>query len=404
MKKPLSLDTLAVLTGHPEQIDGAAPAVPPIVPAVGFTHPTMQSTDHALGTEGGSVAQPDEYVYARHGGPTQALFEDAVASLEGAEAAVSFSSGMAAIHAAVQSVLPHGGAVVAAEQLYGTTRSLLNWLAESQGITVQFADFLNPDEVEKALREAHPQAVICEVLTNPLARVARLDQVVASARVTGARVIVDNTFATPYLLQPLSAGADIVVHSATKFLNGHGDVLGGIVAGSGALMQKARTHRRVLGAVLGSFEAWLALRGLRTLAVRMRQACLNAQRLAEWLSTQPQVSQVHYPGLTSDACHADATHLFRRGAFGAMLAFTLRNANRERTFRFVERLRIIRPVTSLGDVTTLISHPATASHRGLPPEQQAAQGIYEGTLRISAGIEDANDLIADLDQAFQSVG
>lgn len=403
VKKQQSIYTVAVHAGHSEQADIAAPAIPSIVPAVGFTHPTMQATDRALGSEGGSLNQPEDYIYARYSGPTQAAFEEAIASLEDAESAVSFSSGMAAIHAALESVVPESGCIVAADQLYGTTRSLLTWLAQKQDVKVQYADFTDLPEVQRVLNEARPQAVICEVLSNPLARVVRVDQIAALAKGVGAWVIIDSTFATPYLLQPLAVGADIVVHSATKFLNGHGDVLGGVAAGPVSLMRKVRTHRRVLGAMLGPFESWLALRGLRTLAIRMQQASSNAQRLAEWLGHQPQISNIYYPGLPTDPSHEDAGHLFRRNAFGAMLAFTLSDATRETAFRFVECLRVIRPVTSLGDVTTLISHPATASHRGLSPEQQAAQGISEGTLRLSVGIEDPDDLLADLAQAFQAL-
>lgn len=402
--RSLSIFTLAVQGDHSDDQNTAIPAVPPIIPAVGFIHPTMQSADHALGSEGGSAAHPDEYIYARHGAPTQSAFEDVIAGLEGAEGALSFSSGMAATLAALLSIVPAGGRIVAAEQLYGTTHTLLGWLSENMGVAVQRADFLDLGAVDRLLQETRPHAVICEVLTNPLVRVIQLDEVVRLAHSVDARVVVDNTFATPYILQPLAQGAEVVVHSATKFLNGHGDVLGGVIAGSQPVIQKARTHRRVLGALLGPFEAWLALRGVRTLAVRMRQASSSAQHLAEWLNRHEQVSQVYYPGLTSDPGHVDATRLFRENTYGAMLAFEIAQADREMAFRFVECLKLIRPVTSLGDVNTLVSHPATASHRGLTSEQRATLGIHEGTLRISVGIEDPDDLVADLEQAFQALG
>jgi cystathionine beta-lyase/cystathionine gamma-synthase len=204
-------------------------------------------------------------------------------------------------------------------------------------------------------------------------------------------------------VRPLEIGVDVVVHSATKFINGHGDVLGGVVSGSGELMEKVRTHRRVLGGTLGPFEAWLAHRGLRTFALRMQQACQNAMRIARWLNFQSRISKVYYPGLDGDPSHADAAVLFRENHYGAMLAFDIGSADRVSAFAFMEKLKLIRPVTSLGDVNTLIAHPASASHRGMSPEARAAQGILEGTLRMSVGIEDAEDLIADLAQALESI-
>jgi cystathionine beta-lyase/cystathionine gamma-synthase len=404
MSKPANSIFTQVVSGDSFATEGhPVPAVPPIVASVGFIHSSMDQADHALGTSGGSADHPQDYIYARHGAPTQAAFEAAVASLEGAETSLSFGSGMAALHAAMLAVVPPGGCVVAADQLYGTTRSMLNWLAENMGIQVDFVDFLDLQRVQNVIAAANPQAVVCEVLTNPLARVVRLDAITHIAQETGAVVIVDNTFATPFLLRPLELGAGLVAHSATKFLNGHGDVLGGVVSGSHDLMEKVRTHRRVLGGMLGPFEAWLALRGMRTFALRMQQACQNAIRVARWLNFQPGISRVYYPGLDTDPCHADAAALFRENHYGAMLAFDIEGMDRAGTFSFVEKLKLIRPVTSLGDITTLISHPASASHRGMSPEARAAQGILEGTLRMSIGIEDAEDLITDLSQALEPI-
>jgi cystathionine beta-lyase/cystathionine gamma-synthase len=178
-------------------------------------------------------------------------------------------------------------------------------------------------------------------------------------------------------------------------------VMGGVVSGAAEWMEKVRTHRRVLGGMLGAFEAWLALRGIRTFAIRMQHHSQNAMKVAEWLRTQNKISRVYYSGLESDPCHADASAMFREGAFGAMLAFEIEGVDRAGAFGFVERLQVIKPVTSLGDVSTLISHPASASHRGLSAEARAAQGIMEGTLRVSVGIEDADDLIGDLAQALE---
>jgi cystathionine beta-lyase/cystathionine gamma-synthase len=391
----LSIYTLAVLAGCEAPTGGGAPAVPPLTPSVGFIHPTMEATDQALADDTAG------YIYARHGGPTQAAFEETVASLEGAQAAVGFSSGMAALHAAILALVPPGGVIVAAEQLYGATRSLLEWLAASMRVTVHYADFLDLEATRQVITQSGPTVVICEVLTNPLVRVVRVDLIAEMAQSAEAALIVDNTFSTPFLLRPLEMGADLVVHSTTKFLNGHGDVLGGVVAGRTDLVQVARSHRKLLGAMPGAFESWLALRGLRTLAVRMSHACFSARQIAAWLDGQPGVGRVYYPGLEPDEqAHVAARALFRRNYFGAVMAFQIEGLDREGAFAFVERLKIIRPVTSLGDVNSLISHPATSSHRSLSPEERAAQGITEGTLRLSVGIEDPTDLMADLNQAL----
>ncbi|MCC6905297.1 MAG: PLP-dependent transferase [Anaerolineae bacterium] len=401
-QRRLSIFTRSVHGGHaPRDPHAVVPAAPPIVPTVGYVHPSMESSDHALGSPGGDSAHPLDFVYARGGAQTQVLLEDAIAHLEESEGALSFASGMAAIHAAILACVPAGGVIVAAEQLYGVTRSLLDWLVGAMGMQVHYVDVFNLDQVQEAVTRLAPAAVMCEVLTNPLARVVRVDRVAEIAREAGAHLIVDNTFATPFLIHPLSCGASLVVHSATKFLNGHGDVLGGVVAGPANLLQVVRGHRKLLGSNLGPFEAWLALRGMRTFAVRMRQACLNARQVAAWLDDNERVETLFYPGLSSDPHHEDARDLFRRNNFGAMLAFRLRDAGRAEVFSFIERLQLILPVTSLGDVTTLISHPATASHRGLTPEARDALGVTENTVRMSIGIEDANDLIADLEQALK---
>ena len=402
--RPPSIDTLAVQAGSRTHVAGkAASAVPPIEPSVGFVHPAMHDTDEALGYEGGTPFDPDMYVYSRYGGPTQSQFEEAVAAVEGAEAAMSFASGMAALHAAVLSLVVPGSTIVAAEQLYGVTRTLLDWLGANLHVQGRYVDFLDLDAVQRAVADARPVCVMCEVLTNPLVRVIEMDRIAAIAHDVDAVLLVDNTFATPFLLRPLDRGADVVVHSTTKFLNGHGDVLGGVLAGPVDVVQQAYRHRRVLGAMPSAFDAWLALRGLRTLAVRMRQACHNAQRIAEWLQADERIGRVYYPGLAADAGHEAARRLFGGEHFGSVLAFELAGLDRAGAFHFVESLELIKPVTSLGDVYSIILHPASASHRALSAEEREAQGITEGVLRLSVGIEGVDDLIADLEGALAVV-
>ena len=404
MSKQQSIYTLAVQAGYTPPAGETIPAAPPIVPSVGFVHPNMQEAEQALGLLAARPHDPASYVYSRHGGPNQAAFEEAVAILEGAEAAACFSSGMGALYAAILATVQPGDAIVAAEQLYGVTRSLLDWLAAHMSIKVYYADFLNLESARQVIAEKAPTAVICEVLTNPLVRVVEVDAIAEITRRIGATLIVDNTFATPFLLRPLELGAELVVHSATKFLNGHGDVLGGVVAGCAELIDKTYAVRKLLGSTLGAFDAWLALRGLRTLAVRMHQACRNAHHVAEWLANQEAIRHIYYPGLPSDAGYTAASRLFRAGYYGSLVAFEINDSDRARAFVFMETLRIIRPVTSLGDVYSLILHPASSSHRALTPEQREALGIREGTLRLSVGIEDADDLIADLGQALKAMG
>ena len=401
----LGIDTLAVQSALHDFMDQVKPLVFPIVPSVGFTHPSLAAMDQAFSYAGGATpADANAYVYSRYGSPNEAALEEAVAALEGARGAISFGSGMAALHSALLVFARQGAEVVAADQLYGVTRTLLGLLSQTMGLRIHYADFLNPDAVRRVTADVGPACLLCEVLTNPLSRIVPLKEIAAIAREAGTGLVIDNTFATPFLLRPLDHGADLVVHSTTKFLNGHGDALGGILLGSPEAMQIAYQHRRVMGAVLSPFDAWLTLRGLRTLAVRMRQACQNAQRIAEWLCSRPGVGRVCYPGLPQDQGHQTARTVFRPGFFGSMMAFEVAGLDRAGAFAFIEKLRLIRPVTSLGDVYTLVMHPASTSHRALDPDLRQAQGITEGTLRLSIGIEDAADLIADLDQALRACG
>jgi cystathionine beta-lyase/cystathionine gamma-synthase len=401
---PLGIDTLVVQSAVHDLLGSAKPFVPPIVPSIGFMHPSLADLDQAFSYQGGPTpADANCYVYARYGAPNASALEEAVALLEGAGGAVSFASGMAALHAGLLALVPHGSALVAAEQLYGITRTMLGTLAKAMGLQVHFVDFLDLAAVRAITENVRPSCLLCEVLTNPLVRVISIGSIAEIAHAAGAALLIDNTFATPFLLRPLAFGADVVVHSTTKYLNGHGDILGGIALGSPETMQIVNQHRRVLGAMPSAFDGWLALRGLRTFALRMRQACSSARQIAEWLSRQACIKRVYYPGLPGDDCHATARSLFRTGVFGAMIAFEVKDLDRTGAFALVERLKLVRPVTSLGDIYSLVLHPASTSHRWLTTEQREAQGITEGVLRLSIGIEDPTDLIADLDQAFQSV-
>jgi len=387
-----SIATTAVHAGHLEPKPGT-PSAPPIVLASGWTYPDMQALDAALGDPRAG------FVYSRNAAPTQEAFESAVTALENGAGGAAFASGMAAIHAALVVALgPRPAGLVAATELYGTSQSLVRYLAAQTGLLVQWVNIRDLAEVRAAL--APGQVLLYEVISNPLCRVADAAAIGELAQAAGARVVVDSTFSTPCLIRPLELGAQFVVHSATKYLGGHGDVLGGVaVAGTEADAVALRRHRQMTGTNLSPFDAYLALRGLRTLALRVREQNHNALGLAEWLAAHPRVAQVHYSGLPGNPDHAVARRLLG-GCFGAMLAFDLKDTGRAEVFAFMEKLKLIQRIPTLGDTATLAAYPAHASHRPLTPEQRAALGIGDGCVRISAGIEALDDLVADLDQAL----
>jgi cystathionine gamma-synthase/methionine-gamma-lyase len=368
----------------------------------------MEAADTALGDASAG------YVYSRNAAPTQEAMETAVAALEGAAGAVAFASGMAALHAAVLAAglapPPAGaptagsrpGRLITSTELYGASVTLAQVLAEQAGLDLRWANARDLPAMAAALTGAPARSIVLfEVISNPLCRVADARALIALAQQAGVAAVVDSTFTTPYLIQPLALGADFVVHSATKYLGGHGDVLAGVVAArtpeGAAELQRLRT---LLGSNLGPFDAYLTLRGLRTLALRVREQNANALGLAQWLAAHPRVARVYYPGLPDDPDHALAQRLLRPGCFGGVLAFDLAGAARAEVFAFLQRLRLVQRVPTLGDLTTLAAYPAIASHRALTPAQRGALGIGDGCVRISAGIEALDDLIADLAQAL----
>jgi cystathionine gamma-synthase/methionine-gamma-lyase len=308
---------------------------------------------------------------------------------------------MAAVHVALLAAgVRAGTAVVAALDLYGATTALLERLMTELGVKVKFVDVTDLAAVESALSETRPAAFLAEIISNPLLKVADVPALAGLAHRCGAQCLIDNTFATPYLVTPLACGADYVIHSATKYIGGHGDVMAGVVVTSAENRRKLYEMNKLVGSVLGPFEAWLALRGLKTLPLRMRRQCENAGAVAEWLAARPGIGCVNYPGLPSHPQHEVAGHLFGDRGFGGMVSFEIAGADKARVFRFMEALELCLPATTLGDVYTLVLHPATTSHRSLTPEERARVGISDGLARLSIGIEDAEDIIADLDQAL----
>jgi cystathionine gamma-synthase/methionine-gamma-lyase len=390
--------TQAVHAGERAPKPDFTPVNTPIYQSASFVYDTIETMDAIFAGE-----RPG-YVYTRYGNPTVMALEGAIAALEGGETAVAYASGMAAIHATLLALdVVAGSAVVAAQDAYGATSTLLTTIFARQGVTVRFVDMTDLEQVESAIRELRPKVVLTEMISNPLLKVIDLEQVTALAHAHGATMVVDSTFTSPYLLQPLRYGADFVIHSTTKALGGHGDVTGGIVVSPAAYRSKLELVGRLVGGVLSPHEAYLTLRGLKTLALRVRQQCQNALTLAHWLAEHPRIRSVNYPGLAQYPGHPIAMRLLRAGCFGSVLSFELVDGDRQRVFAFLNALQLCLLATTLGDIYTELLYPAMSSHRMLSPEQRVAVGISDGLIRLSAGIEDARDLIADLDQALRQV-
>lgn len=392
-----SIFTQAVHAGERAAAPRETSVSTPLYHSVGYLEPSADVMESVFSSETAG------YVYRRYTSPTVEAFERAVAVLEGGDAAFATASGMAAVHAALLATGVRAGShVVAARDCYGATYDLLATLLTEQGVTTHFVDATDPCQVEDAVILHRPVAVMVEIVSNPLLKLADIGALARSAQAAGAALIVDSTFATPYLCQPLSLGADYVVHSASKYIGGHGDVLAGVVVTSHANREKLFSIEKKIGAVLAPEVAWLALRGLKTLPLRMRQQCENAGIVAQFLSGHPAVVRVHYPGLAAHPQHQLAQQLFGGRGFGGMVAFELRNGTRAAAYAFLDALKLVLPATTLGDVYSLALYPVMASHRAVPPTERAHLGITDGLLRLSIGIEDADDIVADLDAALRA--
>ncbi|HSW11839.1 MAG TPA: cystathionine gamma-synthase [Solimonas sp.] len=339
------------------------------------------------------------YEYSRSQNPTRFAWERCVADLEGGTRGFAFASGLAA-SATLLDLLEPGAHIVASDDLYGGTFRLFTRVrAKSAGLQVSYVDMSDVANVAAALRP-ETRLIWVETPTNPMLKLADLAAIGALARERGILACADNTFASPYLQRPLEHGFHLVMHSATKYLNGHSDMVGGIVVvGDDAeLAQRLAFLQNAVGAIAGPFDSYLALRGVKTLAVRMQRHCENAQRLAEWLQAHPRVSKVHYPGLPSHPQHALARRQMQ-GGFGGMISIELRGGLDDAR-RFLERCRIFALAESLGGVESLIEHPAIMTHASVPAEARAKIGISDTLCRLSVGIEDCEDLHGDLEQAL----
>ncbi|HZT68568.1 MAG TPA: PLP-dependent aspartate aminotransferase family protein [Terriglobia bacterium] len=338
------------------------------------------------------------YMYTRYGNPTIHALEAKLAALEGGEAALATSSGMAAVSTAILGYVKAGDHVVAARSIYGATYDFLNRKLPRMGASATFVDSARAEGFEKAI-QPNTRLIYFETPSNPVLDVVDIAAVAAVGRAHGIPTMVDNTFASPALQQPLRLGVTVVVHSATKYLCGHGDAMGGAIIGPRDYISLlVREVIRDYGGVISPFNAWLILRGIRTLHLRMPAHCSNAQRIAEFLSGHAKVAHVNYPGLPSHPGHTLAKN--QMTAFGAMISFEAKGGY-ESGKQIMDRVKLFARAASLGDTRSLIVHPASTSHRAVPPEERRAIGITDGLVRLSVGIEAAEDLINDLDQALQ---
>jgi cystathionine beta-lyase/cystathionine gamma-synthase len=392
----LQIHTKAVHAGDRKKTGAHVPATTPIYTATSYSYDSMAQLDRVFGRE------EKGFCYSRYDNPNAAALEELICSLEGGAGAQSCASGMAALQLAITSALAdRRKSIVAAGALYGATIGLLMNVLEPIGIAVRFADVCDLDALRAAVAEARPGCLVIETISNPLLRVGQIDRIAEIAREAGAALVVDNTFGTPLLMRPLDLGAHFSVHSITKYLAGHGDVMGGVVITDGEHLEGLRSLARTLGPVLGPFESYLTMRGIKTFPLRMERQCANACRVASWLGTHAAVARVHFTG---DPAHPDAAtirRLFPPNLYGAMVSFEIRGEGREEVFRFMDRLRMIVRATSLGDVHTMMLYPAMSSHRDLSPRHRQRLGIGDTLVRLSVGIEAPEDIIADLAQALE---
>lgn len=366
----------------------------PIYESSVFIYDSLEQVDDYL------AGNPDNYMYTRLGNPNAAALEALIRDLEGGEAALFSASGMAAISAALLGRLSAGDHLIASRELYGTTQSLIEKELSRFGITSTLVDISDLAAVEAAITPA-TRLIYTETASNPLVRISDIPALAKLTRGRGIKLLVDNTFLSSALYQPLTAGADLVLHSTTKYLNGHSDATGGILVGDAEWVAQARRFQTNAGGSASPFEAWLTFRGAKTLGLRMRAHSTNAQQLAEALQAHPQVAEVHYPGLPSHPDHELAQRLFPKGCSG-MLAFTL-NGGLAEVDHLISTLQHTAFAPSLAGVASSITHPGKTSHRMLAHEVLSELAIHDGTIRVSVGIEDAEDIVADFLQALDKL-
>lgn len=379
----MKFNTKAIHAGQkPEETSGAL--MPPVFHT--STYAQKAPNDH------------QGYDYARVGNPTRTALEKLIAGLEEADECACFSSGVAAIDAILKTLKP-GDHVISTNDIYGGSYRLFTKVFEPYGIDFSFVDMTNIEEVEQAI-QMNTKLIWIETPTNPLLRIIDIDAVTNLSKNRDIISVVDNTFASPYLQQPLLLGADVVMHSTTKYLGGHSDVIGGAVASSNKdFMEKIKFQVKTTGAVPGPTDCYLILRGIKTLHVRMERSVENAKIIADFLFDHPRIGTVYYPGLKSHAEHQLASRQMKD--YGAMLSFTMSEDTMERAFEVMKKTKVFTLAESLGGVESLISHPASMTHGSIPKIVREATGLMDSLIRLSVGIEDVEDLVEDLNQAFK---
>jgi cystathionine beta-lyase/cystathionine gamma-synthase len=391
----VKINTKAVHAGDRKKPGPAVPTTTPIYTATTFAYEKMEELDRIFGRE------VPGYSYSRYDSPTSSALEEVSTALESGYGSLACASGMSALHIGVLAALTdRRKSILAADALYGATVSLLMNVLEPMGVAVYFVDVCDLAAVRKAVAEHKPGCILMETISNPLLRVGSIAGLAEIAKAAGAALVVDNTFASPLLVRPIELGAHIVVHSVTKYLAGHGDVLGGVVVSDQAHLDTIRSLSRILGPVLGPFESYLTMRGIKTFPLRMERQCGNACRVASWLAGHPGVERVYFP---ADAAHPDAATIrqqFPPGLYGAIVSFELKGAAQADVFRFMDALKMVVRATSLGDVHTMMLYPVMSSHREISPKHRERMGIRENLVRLSVGIEALEDIIGDLEQAL----
>ncbi len=394
----MSLNTQCLHAGEGLAPIGSFPSTTPVYQATTYYYDESRKLEELL--EG----QRPGYAYVRWGSPTNSALEIALSTLVGGGQTLTTASGMAADFLALHSAGAHSGkTLLLSREIYGNTYDIVKNAYEEFGVRCLFADFKDLDGLQACMQTEKPDVVFFEVLTNPMLSVIDAPRVIAMAHAVGAKVVVDNTFATPYLYRPFLDGADFVTHSLTKYLNGHGDVMGGSITCRKEDFDQLEYLGCTQGSLLSPDSARMVMRGLKTFVLRMRQHCDNAKNLAAFLDSHPKVCNVRFPGLASHPAHQTALKIFKTGQFGGMVCFDLADGDKEKCFRFIDSLKLAIPAGSLGDVTTLVVHPSSTTHHSLSREEKQAIGISDATIRVSVGIEESDDLLHDFSQALERV-
>ncbi len=388
-----SIETEIVHAGERQPLPVGLPNSTPLFANSSYSYPSMEDAERVF------TGELDDFIYSRYGNPTVAALQESIRVIEGGAVARAFASGMAALHAALlASDLTPGAVILASRDLYGATFDLIYKVFGAFGVKTQLVDFGDLDAVRQKTEELRPRVLLGETISNPLLKVLDITAVAEIAHSVGAKLIVDSTFATPYLTRPLRLGADLVVHSATKYLGGSGDATGGVVVAREIADEPALTSAmKLVGGVLSVWEAHQISKGVKTLALRLDRQCANAEKLADALAGHGGIARVHYPKFGGDGV---AERVLRQPLYGALVSIVLADDTREAAWRFMNSLELVVRATTLGDVFTTVSHSASSSHRELTEKRRASLGIGEGLIRISVGIEDPADILADIEQAL----